>query len=328
MMKRREFITLLGGAAAACPLAARAQQARLRRLSVLMGWTEAEPEFRSWLGGFFAELARLGWAEGRNLEVDRRWTNYDSDRARTHAKELVELRPDAILVGTTPAASALHRETSTIPIVFAGVADPVGAGFIAELPRPGGNMTGFINIESPFGGKWLEMIKEIAPHIRRAAAMYNPETAPYRYFEGAFMAAARSMKVEPVMAAVHSDADIEAAIASLGQERAGLVIFTDSFMGGHIATAIAATTRYKVPAIFDVPFFPRNGGLMSYGASFADLFRHAATYVDRILKGEKPADLPVQVPTRYELVLNVKTAKAIGLEVPASFLVRADEVIE
>jgi putative ABC transport system substrate-binding protein len=226
MIHRREFIAALGGATA-WPLAARAQRTqRMRRVGVLMGWTDADPQFRSWLSAFLEEMERLGWAEGRNLQIERRWTNLDSGRATVYAKELVELRPDVILVGSTAATSALHQQTSTIPIVFAAVSDPVGAGFAPGLPRPGGNMTGFINIESSVGGKWLEMIKEIAPNIRRAAAMYNPDTAPYKYYEGAFIAAARSMRIEPVMVPVHDDADIEAAIASLGQERAGLVIIT------------------------------------------------------------------------------------------------------
>jgi putative tryptophan/tyrosine transport system substrate-binding protein len=329
-MRRREFITVLGGAAT-WPLAGRAQKGeRVRRVGVLMGWTETDPEFRSWLAAFVQEFARLGWVDGDNVRIDQRWTNYDAARARTFAKELVELQPDVILTGTTPAAAALHGETRTIPIVFAAVADPVGSGFVAGLPRPGGNMTGFITIEDSVGGKWLEMLKEIAPGIRRAAAMFNPDTtAAGVYYLPAFEAAARSLKVESIVTPVHSDAEIESVINSLGREPGGgLIVLSDSFMGAHRKTVIAAATRNNVPSIFDVPFFPRDGGLLSFGPSYPDLFRRAATDVDRILKGEEPAELPVQVPTRYELVINLKTAKALGLAVPPSLIARADEVIE
>ena len=330
-MRRREFIAALG-LTATWPLATRAQKdERVRRIGVLMGWTETDPEFRSWLAAFVQEFARLGWVDGGNVRIDQRWTNYDATRARTFAKELVELQPDVILTGTTPATAALHGETRTIPIVFAAVADPVGSGFVAGLPRPGGNMTGFITIEDSVGGKWLEMLKEIAPGIGRAAAMFNPDTAARGgvYYLPAFEAAARALKVEPMITPVHSDAEIESVINSLGREPGGgLIVLSDSFMGAHRKTVIAAATRNNVPSIFDVPFFPRDGGLLSFGPSYPDLFRRAATDVDRILRGEKPAELPVQVPTRYELVINLKTAKALGLTVPPSLLARADELIE
>ena len=250
---------------------------------------------------------------------------------RTFAKELVELRPDVILAGTTPVTAALQRETSTIPIVFVLVSDPVGAGFVAGLPRPGGNITGFTNIEAAFGGKWLEMLKEIAPRVRRVAIMFNPDTAPGggAYFLDPFEAAARSLAVEPITSRVRSDAEIEAVIASLGREQAGLVIMANSFMQVHQGTVISLAARNNVPAIgADLPIFAREGGLISYGSNFSDIFRRAAPYVDRILRGANPGDLPVQAPTKYELVINLKTAKALGLDVPLSLQQRADEVIE
>jgi putative ABC transport system substrate-binding protein len=238
-MRRREFVTLL---AVAWPLAARAQQGeRVRHVGVLLGWSESDPQFRSWFAVFVQELARLGWANGGNVLIEQRWTNADINRARPLAKELVQLQPDVILVSTTQVTAALQQETRTIPIVFAAVADPVGSGFVAGLPRPGGNLTGFINIEGATGGKWLQIIKEIAPHIRRAAAMYNPDTAPYaKYFLGPFEAAARALVVEPIATPVRNDSEIEAVITSLGREQGGLVVVTDSFMGVHRGAIIGA----------------------------------------------------------------------------------------
>jgi len=326
---RRDFITLAGGMAI-WPLAARAQQSeQMRRIGVLLGWSESDPQFRSWFAVFAQELARLGWANGINIRIEQRWTNADIERARQLAKELVQLQPDVILVSTTPVTAALQQETRTIPIVFAAVADPVGSGFIAGLRQPGGNLTGFINIEGATGGKWLQIIKEIAPHIERAAAMYNPDTAPYaKYFLAPFEAAARALAVDPIIAPVRNDAEIEAVISSLGREQGGLVVVTDSFMGVHREAIIREATRNKVPSIFEVAFFARDGGLVSFGPSYPDFFRRAAGYVDRILKGEKPADMPVQIPAKYELVINLKTARALGLTVPQAMLVSADEVIE
>jgi putative ABC transport system substrate-binding protein len=234
------------------------------------------------------------------------------------------------LAGTTPATAALHRETSTIPIVFGAVSDPVGAGFVTNLSRPGGNITGFINVESSLGGKWLGLLKEIAPDIKRAAIMFNPDTAPGggSYFLGSFEAAARTLSIEPNTVHVRSVADIEMAITSLGHQQAGLVLMTDSFLGVRHQTIIALAAREKVPAIFEPSFFVKNGGLLSYGVDYADIFRRAAGHVDRILRGAKPADLPVEFPTKFELLINLKTAKALGLEVPPTLLARADEVIE
>ena len=332
MISRREFITLLGGAAAGCPLAARAQQGeRMRRIGVLMGWSDSGPQYRSWIDTFFQGLARLGWIDGRNVQIDLRWAGGDVGRMRTLAKQLVEQQPDVIFASTTPVTAALQRETRTIPIVFVIVSDPVGAGFVAGLPHPGGNITGFINVEASMGGKWLELLKEIAPRVKRAAIMFNPDTAPGggTYFLGPFEAAARSLAVEPITAHVRSDAEIEATLASLGREQGGLVIMTDVFMDIHQATIISATVHNNIPSIgADLQNFAKRGGLLSYGASFPDIFARAAGYVDRILKGEKPAELPVQAPTKYELVINLTTARALGLEVPPTLLARADEVIE
>jgi putative tryptophan/tyrosine transport system substrate-binding protein len=328
-MRRREFIAGFGSAAA-WPAVARAQQpAGVRRIGVCLGWSERDPQFNSWLAAFVQELARLGWMDGVNVLIEQRWTNADIERAQPMAKELVALRPDVILTSTTPVTAAVQRETHSIPIVFTAVADPVGSGFVASLPRPGGNLTGFINIEGGTGGKWLEMLKEIEPGMRRAAAMFNPDTAPFaRYFFGPIEAAAQALGVEAFITPVRSDAEIEAVITALGQEHGSLLVVTDSFMGVHRGTIIRAATRNKVPAIFEVAFFARDGGLLSFGPSYTDFFRRAAGYVDRILKGERPTDLPVQIPSKYELVINLRTAREFGLTVPNTLLVRADEVIE
>jgi putative ABC transport system substrate-binding protein len=330
-MNRREFITLLGGAAA-WPLAARAQQPeRMRRIGVLMAFDENDPKTKDWLSNFTQELAELGWTDGRTVRMDVRWAAGSVDRMRTFAKELVQLQPDLIVAGATPATAALQRETRAIPIVFVVVSDPVGAGFVAGLPRPGGNITGFTNVEAAMGGKWLAMLKEIAPRVRRVAIMFNPDTAPGggAFFLGPFEAAARSLAVEPIMARVRSDVEIEAVIALLESEQAGLVVMPDSFMQVHQATVISLTARNNVPAIgADLPSFAKEGGLLSYGANFPDIFRRAAPYVDRILRGANPGDLPVQAPTKYELAINLKTAKALGLNVPDRLIATADEVIE
>jgi putative ABC transport system substrate-binding protein len=332
-MRRREFISLMVGATVVWPFAARAQQGeRVRRIGVLMAFDENDPQTRGWLSNFTQGLAELGWTDGHNVRIDVRWAAGSIDRMRTFAKELVELQPDVIFAGTTPVTSALQRETSTIPIVFVLVSDPVGAGFVAGLPWPGRNITGFSNIEgAAFGGKWLETLKEIAPRVKRVAIMFNPDTAPAggTYFLDSFKAAARSMAVEPITSRVRSDAEIEAVIASLGREQSGLVIMPDSFMLVHRGMVISQAARNNVPAIGgDFPMFAREGGLISYGSDFSDIFRRAAPYVDRILRGANPGELPVQAPTKYELVINLKTAKVLGLDVPLSLQQRADEVIE
>jgi putative ABC transport system substrate-binding protein len=331
-MKRRDFITLLGTAAAAWPLAGHAQQpGRVRRIGVLMELDENDPQGKAWLSGFTQGLAALGWTDGRNLRMDVRWAAGNIDLIRMFAKELVGLQPDVILANSTPVTAALQRETRTIPIVFVNVSDPVGDGFVAGLPRPGGNSTGFGNQEPSMAGKWLELLTEIAPGVKRAAIMFNPDTAPYvrSYYLPSFDAAARSFKVAPIVAPAHSDGEIEQVITSLGREPGGgLVVMPDAFMGVHRAPIILLAARNNVPAVYWHSVIARDGGLLSYGPDIGDMFRRAAPYVDRILRGAKPADLPVQLPVKFEMALNAKTAKALGLVVPPSILLRADEVIE
>jgi len=327
---RRQFITLLGGAAVAWPLAARGQQAeRVRRIGVLMPFAENDPDAMAQLSGFMQGLAQLGWTDGRNARMDLRCAAGSVDRDRMFA--LVDLQSDVILAHTTPATATLQRETRTIPIVFAVVSDPVGVGFVASLPRPGGNLTGFVHMEASIGGKWLELLTEIAPGVERATIMFNPDTAPYArsYYLPSFEAAARSFKVAPIVALVHSEAEIETVITSLGREPGGgLVVLPDTFSQVHRAAIILLAARNNVPAAYYDYSFAVDGGLFSYGPDQLDIFRRAAPYVDRILKGKKPADLPVQAQTKYVLTLNLKTAKALGLDVLLHLQQRADEVIE
>jgi putative tryptophan/tyrosine transport system substrate-binding protein len=329
-VRRREFIAGLG--AAAWPLAAGAQQPdRVRRIGVLLGFDENDPGAKPALSGFMQGLTELGWTNGLNLRMDVRWAAGDVDRARTFAKELVNLQPDVILTQGTSVTAALQRETRMIPIVFAGVTDPVGDGFVAGLPRPGGNITGFTGEPAAMAGKSLQLLAEIAPGFKRAAILFNPETAPGggSYFLPSFEAAARSLKVEPIVAPVHSEAEIETVIASLGREpRGGLVVPSDSFMVVHRAPVILLAALNSVPVVYQRSISVEEGGLFSYGPDIVDVFRRAALYVDRILRGAKPADLPVQLPVKFEMAVNVKTAKALGLTVPQSILLLADEVIE
>ena len=330
-MQRRDFITLLGGAAA-WPIAARAQQrGLLRRIGVLMSWDESDPEIKTFFSSFMQGLAKSGWTDGGNVQMEVRWAGGNVDRLRMFAKELVDLQPDVILATSTPATAALQQATRAIPIVFAGISDPVGAGFVASLSRPGGNITGFINMEGAFGGKWLEVLKEIAPDIKRAAIMFNPDTAPAggSYYLPSFDAAARKLKVEPIAARVRSVAEIETVITSLGREPGGsLVVMPDAFMETHRGQIILFAARNNVPTVYSLSVFARNGGLLSYGADRVDIFRRSASYVDLILRGAKPAELPVQLPFKYEMTVNAKTAKSLGLDVPLFFQQRADEVIE
>jgi putative ABC transport system substrate-binding protein len=330
-MRRRDFITLLGGAAA-WPLAARAQQdGRVRRVGVLMALAETDPEARTQLAGLTQGLAELGWIDGRTVRMNIRWAAGSIDRAQMCAKELLDLQPDVIFADSTPEAAALHRETRTVPIVFVLVSDPIGEGFVAGLPRPGGNMTGFIPHEPALTGKWLNLLSQIAPGLGRVAIMFNPESAPYveSDYLPQFEAAARSFKVAAVTAPVHSDAEIETAIASLGSKPgAGLIVMPGIYMNVHRAAIISLTARHHVPAVYSSSDYVRDGGLLSYGADLTDMFRQAAPYVDRILRGAKPAELPVQLPTKFELAVNLKTAKALGLTIPAILQATADEVIE
>jgi putative tryptophan/tyrosine transport system substrate-binding protein len=328
-VKRREFIAGLGGAAA-WPVVARAQQLeRVRRVSVLMQNAEDDPSANGYLSAFTQGLAELGWIDGRNLRMDVRWAAGSVERMRMFAKELVGLHPDVILSHATSVTAALQRETRTIPIVFLPVSDPVGAGFVASLPRPGGNLTGFINLEAAMGGKWLGLLTEIAPGVKRVAVMFNPDTATASYYLPSFEDASRSLKVMPIMAHIHNDAEIEMIMTSLGREPgSGLVVMPDVFASIHRALIILLAARNTVPAVYSQNNFTRDGGLLSYGPDPVDIFRRSASYVDRILRGAKPADLPVQVPIKFEMAVNLKTAKALGLAVPQSILLRADEVIE
>jgi putative ABC transport system substrate-binding protein len=331
-LKRREFLTLLGGVAAAWPLTSRAQQAeRMRRVGVLMASKETDTRPKVWLSRFTQGLTELGWVDGRNLLMDVRWAGDDVDRMRMFAKQFVNLQPDVILAFGTPATAALQRETRTIPIVFAIVSDPVGEGFVASLSHPGGNITGFHYSEASIGGKWLEFLVQIAPGVNRAAMIFNPDTAAGhgKYYLPAFEAAARSLKVTPISAPVHNVAELEAVITALGREPGGgFVGIGDFFLYNNRAAMISLAAQNKVPAVDPWPELAHAGGLLSYGPDLEDIVRRAAPYVDRILHGAKPAELPVQVPIKFELVINLKTAKALGLTVPQAMLVAANEVIE
>ena len=329
---RREFVTLLGGAAASWPLAARAQQPdRMRRIGVLMGYAESDLEVQAHIAAFREGLQKLGWTEGRNIQMDTRWAAPDDAASmRRFAKELVALQPDVILSNTTPTTTALLQQTLTIPIVFAIVADPIGSGFVASFARPGGNVTGFTFTEPTMAGKWLELLKEIAPRVVRIAMLFNPVSATYAdYWLNPFKAAAPSFAVEAIAAPVRDTSELESVIAAQAREpNGGLIAMPDSFTDAHRVEITSLAARYRLPAVYPFRFFAEVGGLLSYGVDRTDNFRRAAAYVDRILKGEKPAELPVQAPTKYELVINLKTAKALGITVPQTVLGRADEVIE
>lgn len=330
-MRRREFIGVLGGAAAWAVMARAQQPDRIRRVGVLMAFDENDTRAKRWLSRFTQGLSELGWTDGRNLRTDVRWAGDDVDRMRMFAKQIVALQPDVILAFGTPVTAALQRETRTIPIVFAIVSDPVGEGFVASLSHPGGNITGFHNSEELIGGKWLELLTQIAPRVKRATMIFNPDTAPGhgKYYMPDFEAAARSSNVTPIAAPVHSIAELEAVITDLGREPGGgFVAMADFFLFIHRAAMISLAARNNVPAVYPWREVATAGGLLSYGPDLEDIVRRAAPYVDRILHGANPAELPVQVPTKFDLVINLKTAKALGLTVAPAMLVSADEVIE
>jgi putative ABC transport system substrate-binding protein len=328
MIRRRDFITLLGGAAA-WPLTAWGQGERMRRVGVLIGRDENDPPSKTWVYAFTQALADFGWTDGRNVRIDLRSSGSDINRIRALAQELVGLQPDVILTTSTPTTVAVQRETRTIPIVFVGVSEPVASGIVPRLDRPSGNVTGFALFEATLGGKWLELLSEIAPGLKRAAIMFNPDNSAASAFMPSFETAARSLKVEAITAPVHDEVEIETVITALGREPgAGLVVTPDVFMAAHRAPIILAAARNNVPAVYYLSDFARDGGLLSYGPDPGDTYARTATYVDRILRGAKPGDLPVQLPTKFEMVVNLKTAKALGLTVPPSMLARADEVIE
>ena len=331
-MRRRDFIKSIACSTVVWPLAARAEQfGQTKRVGVLMGYDEGDPEAQHRLGVFRRGLAEAGWMVGRNLELDLRWGSGDIERIKHFATELVALKPDVIVGNTTPVTAALKRATSSIPIVFVIVSDPIGEGLITSLARPGGNVTGFINVEASIGGKWLELLKVMVPTVNHASIMFNPDTAPGggRYFLPSFEAAGVKLGVRTRTAPVRDVTEIEQAIADLAAEPGGgLVMMTDGFLTVHRAEAMKLAAKYKVPSTYPVAAYAREGGLFSYSADYPDLFYRSASYVDRILKGEKPSELPVQVPTKFELVINLKTAKALGLSISQTLLATADEVIE
>jgi putative ABC transport system substrate-binding protein len=327
-MRRRDFVTLIGGAAA-WPLAARAQQPeRMRRIGVLMAYAESDPQGKAWIAAFRDQLQQLGWTDGRNLQIDYRWSP-NVDLMQLFAKELVGLHPDVILAQNTPTTASIQQETRTIPIIFANVSDPVGSGFVNSLARPGGNVTGFNNLEGSLGGKWLDLLKEIAPRINRVAILFNPATAPYsEYYLNPLKAAAARLRVHAVSAPIHDTSELEKVVAALARTpNGGLIIMPDSFANVHRAQITSLAAQYRIPTVFPYRLFDA-GALLMYGIDPLDQFRRAATYVDRIMKGAKPSELPVQAPVKFVLVINLKIAKALGLDVPPTLLARADEVIE
>jgi ABC-type uncharacterized transport system substrate-binding protein len=328
-MRRREFISLLGGVVAAWPLAARAQQPdRIRRIGVLMAYAEDNPEGKPRLAAFAQGLEKLGWTDGRNIRIEYRWSAGDVERTRRYAAELVALAPDVILAGNTSTVGPLQQATHTVPIVFAGVVDPVAAGFVDSLARPGGNTTGFTQFEYGMSGKWLELLKEIAPRVTRAAVVRDVNIATTGEL-AAIQTVAPSLGVEITPLGLRNAGEIERGIAAFARSpNSGLIVATGASSIGHRDLIIRLAARNRLPAVYPYRFFVTDGGLVSYGPDRVDPFRRAAAYVDRILKGEKPADLPVQAPTKYELVINLKTAKALGITVPPSLLARADEVLE
>jgi ABC-type uncharacterized transport system substrate-binding protein len=329
-MKRREFVTLLGGAAAAWPVAARGQQGeRTRRIGVLMGYPEGDPQAQANANAFRQGLHSLGWIGGRNIRIDYRWAGADPEKARTLAKELIGMMPDVIVPSTNQVTRVVQQETRTIPIVFVFVGDPVGSGFVASLARPGRNLTGFANFDNSIGGKWLELFKETAPGAGRAGFLFNPDAAPNVGFFHAAEAAAPPLAIKLSGLPVRDVIDIEEGVTAFAAvPDSGLIIAPHAVTLGNRKLIIELAARHRLPAIYSDRYFAQSGGLLSFGNNTDAMFRRAASYIDLILKGAKPADLPVQLPTKFELVVNLKTAKALGLEIPPTLLARADEVIE
>jgi len=329
-VRRREFVGMLGGLVLASSSRAGTAHDKLPRIGVLDAQAETDSVVQAGDVGFGERLNELGWVAGSNIHIEYRWGAGNIDRVRLFAKELIQLNPDVLVAITTPATAALQAETHTIPIVFAQVSDPVGSGFVNSLAHPGGNITGFINIEASLSGKWLELMHEIAPQVSRVGFLFNPQTAPYaRYYLDAFRAAGSALTIEPVEASFHNAAELEAVTAKLGREGgAGLMVMPDTSTGIFIQTIISLADRYRLPAIYAFSAYATLGGLLSYGIDFTDTLRGAATYVDRILRGAKPNELPVQLPTKFELIINLKTAKTLGLSVSPHLLAIADKVIE
>jgi len=328
-MKRRDLIVLVG-AATAWPLIARAQPEKMRRIGVLMVWPESDPEAQAQIAAFRDGLRSLGWAEGRNIILDIRWSSAEVAVIQRFAKSLTDLQPDVFLATGTPAVNAIMRETHSIPIVFTQVTDPVAQGLVESLDRPGGSMTGISIFEPEIGGKWLQVLKEVAPAARRAAVIFNPDTAPYYpLYMRSIEAAAAILDVKVFEAAVHNHADIEAVLQRLARERGGgVIVMSDLFAFVHRDLIVALTARYRLPAVYPISSFVTEGGLISYGVELTEMQRRAATFVDRILQGAKPADLPVELQTRFVLAINQSTARTLGFDIAMTLLTRADEVIE
>jgi ABC-type uncharacterized transport system substrate-binding protein len=330
-VKRREFITLLGGAAASWSLPARAQQStRKHRIAVLMAMSESDPEAKPRVKAFEQGLQDWGWVKEQNLLIDYRWIGADVTQTQSHAAEIVRSAPELIIANSTPVLAALRQETRAIPLVFVQVIDPVTRGFVATLARPGGNITGFTNFEFPMGSKWVEILKEIAPIVAHVATIYNPQTAPYgEEFFRQIKVAGSSLTLEAIDAPVRQPGDLQRAIAEVAAKpHGGLIVIPDGFTTVHRNLIVELATQHRLPAIYPFRYFAVSGGLVSYGVDSLDLFRRSASYVDRILKGESPGELPVQAPTKFELVVNLKTAKSLSFDVPPMLLARADEVIE
>lgn len=329
-MRRRQFITLIGGAAAAWPCAVRAQQTeRVRRVGVLFA-TANDVEGQARAALLRQGLSELGWTEGRNIRIDYQWGGGDAARTKTIAVELVSQKPDVIIANTTPALAAVRNETSTIPIVFVNVGDPIAQGFVSSLAHPGGNITGFTSFEFTTSAKWLELIKEIAPKLRHVAFIFNPEAAPFaEKFVNSIERAAPSLGVDLVVSPTRDAAEIDRALAAVsGEPKGGLIVEPDAFTSANRGLIISLAARYRLPAIYPYRFYAVEGGLLSYGHDFNELWRRAPSYVDKILRGASPGDLPIQQPTKFELIINLKTAKALGLTIPPQLLDRADELIE
>jgi putative tryptophan/tyrosine transport system substrate-binding protein len=329
MMRRRDFITLLGGAAA-WPLAARAQSDRVRRIGVLMAYAESDPEGQAWVAAFREGLQKLGWTENTNVRIDYRWATAEVAQIRQQAKELVAQQPELILSSGSPTTLALVQQTRTLPIVFANLVDPIGQGFVASMSKPGGNVTGFANLEGSIIGKYLELLKEIAPRVTKVALFYNPETATFAHiYLDRFKVAAETLGVKATTPQFRTMAELETIMAAQAREpNGGLIAMPDGFNTANRVPITSLAARYRLPAIYPTRPFADAGGLMSYGNVISDNYRRAASYVDRILKGERPSELPVQFPVKFELVVNLKTARALGLDVPLFLQQRADEVIE
>jgi putative ABC transport system substrate-binding protein len=332
MLSRRGFLRTVSASLFAAPLAAREQQAdRIRRVGFLIPFAESDVEAQTQIAAFLGALRTLGWNEGRNVRIDYRWAAQDTARIRTFAKELVELQPDVILARTTPVTAALQHETRTIPIVFVVVSDPVGDGLVASVAHPGGNVTGFTNVDASLGGKWLQLLKEIAPRIKRIAFMFDPRMAPGggAYYRRLIQDAAPSIGVQVIETAVHDAADIRRAIEGFAREpNGGLIVLPDVTNINHRRATISLAARHRLPAIYPTDYFTKDGGLISYGADYLDLYRKSASYVDRILRGAKPVELPVQGPIKFQLAINLRTAKALGLTIPPALLLQVDQVIE